>query len=191
MGDERPTAIVRDELEEFYDDFRTACLAKKYYSGKLTTTQRVSLSVDIATAIGASGSLAALKFLEDYAFFKTALPYFAATAAILSIAKPLLGFDRATERYTKLVSGYTEIVEAMKRIIREVKRTRDVSKDNRERMLALQANVDKLVCLDDPKPNRRQLTMLQHEIEEEFPLDFFYWPPKHGTAAMSPPEFGG
>jgi hypothetical protein len=167
---------LRDELQEFYDDFRTACMAKKYYSHKLLIAQRISLALEVALAIGASGSFASLKPLADYEFFQIALPYFAAATAILAIVKPFLGLQESIERYSKLVGGYTELVQSATRLIREIKRERALTQTCRDVVKNVQSSIDKLVELDDLKPKRKLLAKFQAEVIEEYELEFFYWP---------------
>jgi hypothetical protein len=176
MTDASGSLRLRDELQEFYDDFRTACMAKKYYSHKLLITQRISLALEVALAIGASGSFASLKPLADYEFFKIALPYFAATTAILAIIKPFLGLQESIERYSKLVGGYTELVQSATRLIREIKRERALTQPCRDVVKNVQSSIDKLVELDDLKPRRKLLAKFQTEVVQEYDLDFFYWP---------------
>jgi hypothetical protein len=176
MTDASESLRLRDELQEFYDDFRTACMAKKYYSHKLLITQRISLTLEVALAIGASGSFASLKPLADYDFFKIALPYFAAATAILAIIKPFLGLQESIERYSKLVGGYTELVQSATRLIREIKRERALTQTCRDVVKNVQSNIDKLVELDDLKPRRKLLAKFQTEVVQEYALDFFYWP---------------
>jgi hypothetical protein len=176
MTDVYDSLRLRDELQEFYDDFRTACMAKKYYCHKLLITQRIALGLEVALAIGASGSFASLKPLADYEFFKIALPYFAAATAILAIIKPFLGLQESIERYSKLVGGYSELVQSATRLVREIKRDHALTEASRSTVKNVQENIDALVKLDDLKPRRRLLAKFQAEVIQEYELDFFYWP---------------
>jgi hypothetical protein len=173
---------ARDLLDEFYDDFRTACMAKKYYAHRLTIFQRTAFAFELAIAISASGSFAALKPLSDVTVCQLALPYCAALVAVLAIIKPLLQLDKSIERYSKLVSGYTDLIQSAARLIRAIKRERALRSELCETIKQIQSNIDKLVSLDDHKPNREKLVKFQTEVIEEYPLEFFFWPSAHVIA---------
>lgn len=167
---------LRYELKEFYDDFRNSCMAKKYYGNRLSLYKRISLTAEIILAVGASTSFATLKLLADQPLAGDILPFVSGAAALLAIAKPLIGWDKDIERYSKLTSGYIEITEQMKRIVARIRREQAVSTETRQRIGNLQSVIDRLVTLDDPSPRRQHLIKLQEEVVQEFPATTFWWP---------------
>jgi len=166
----------RAELKEFYDDYRTACLNRKYYGRRLAFTQRWALFVDILIAIGASSSFATLKIFSDTGIGKTILPYLAGTAAVIAIVKPFFAFDKKAENYAKLVADYSTQTAEMKRILGRIRIQSCLSTDLRARIETIQGVLDRLVCLDDAFPKRKLLISLQREVNDEIPANELFWP---------------
>lgn len=104
---------------------------------------------------------------------------------MLAIAKPLIGWDKDIERYSKLSSGYIEITEQMKRVIARIRRERGITSETRRRIESIQAVIDRLATLDDPHPRRRRLLKMQDEVIVEFPPTAFWWPKTEVAASAN------
>lgn len=112
-------------LEEVYDGYRTSRLNVLYYGRRLASLQRLNTSMEIAIALGTSGSFAALAFWKTQ-WGKVVFGGLTALSAFLSVIKPVLNLSKKIERVSKLWTGYNIASNNLRRVVADVRAYHDV-----------------------------------------------------------------
>jgi hypothetical protein len=144
-----PPQSTKPQLRYIYDSYRTALLNRKYYGYRLTRYQSFNSAMDIAIAIGATGSggVAGLAvwgtITGQYAWL-----WISGVATIVGVIKPILQLGVKIENYTKLFTGHGSIYLELKAV----------------------------GGLDDPKPDKKLIKQLQSQVNDEIPPDTLWTP---------------
>src|SRR5260370_10214406 len=89
-----------------YDKLRTARLNVKYYSRRLQFFERLNLSMESVLMATAPSSAVAGLWFWNTEWGTYAWQYLGAVAAIVAVAKPLLGLTKRVKDYEGILSGY-------------------------------------------------------------------------------------
>ncbi|MEA2708049.1 MAG: hypothetical protein QOF78_650 [Phycisphaerales bacterium] len=168
-----PSAVARD----LYDLYRRSRLNVKYYGEKLGTLQRISLGIDIAVALGTSGTLLAI--LKAVPSLTISL---GTIAAVLGVLKPILNLPTRIEGASKNWSDYQGVFTAAQRLVRKLQAERRLDPTTVPLIEDMHAKMDLLFGRDDPAPRRDVLDRLQREVQEELPAKNWWDPPTPGSS---------
>jgi len=149
---------------------------KEYYGCRLSFYRRLNFWLEFVIAIATSS-------IAGWAIWKTELGgviwvAVAAMAAVLSVAKPFLGFSKKIERYSKLFTAYGDALfdlEMMNEYVQIRKKLTDSFHDKYndilDRMRSLSAD-------DDPKVSERLLGKCFDITNRRYPPESFWLPPQ-------------
>jgi hypothetical protein len=171
---------LRSELEEVYVHYRTARLNVKYYGRLLKRLQLYNLLMELAIAIGTSGTIASLAIWKRDAG-ELAITIVAAVATLLAVSKPVLNLARKIERASKLWTEYNNAFNSLRRVVADIKVHRDVRPEMRELFDVVIERLDQLSTEDDPSPDPKVVRKLEDEVREEIP-ESELWTPQQAAA---------
>lgn len=168
---------LRTELKFIYDTYRTAYLNRKYYGWRLNTYQRYNTIMEIAIAIGATGSggVAGLavwgSISGQYAWL-----WVSGTATVLGVIKPILQLGQRIENYTKLYVGHGTAYLTLKSMVQDIEVSRSVPPNLKEQYSTIRKQLTELGGNDDLRPNRKAIKSFEEEVREEIPIDSLWYP---------------
>jgi hypothetical protein len=168
---------LRVQLRYIYNAYRTGLLNKKYYGEKLVNCQRYNLYMELAIALGATGSGG----VAGLAIWGTITGKFAwlvisGVATVLSVIKPVMQLGKEIEKYTKLYSGHTTIYLELKSIVEDIERSKSVTTKIEDRYETIRTQAKELGGLDDPRQNEGLVRKLQGEVNLEIPQERLWVP---------------
>jgi hypothetical protein len=168
---------LRAQLRYIYDSYRTAALNRKYYGEKLSRYRNRNFYLEIAIAVGATGSTG----VAGLAIWNTAIgaPIWvvvSSIAVVLSVIKPVLQLGKEIENYTKLYTGHTSIFLELKAVVEEIDITKVISKTIEDRYTAIRQLARELGGLEDPKPDLALIEKLQTLVNREIIADDLWFP---------------
>jgi len=172
-----PDAVNRRQLEYIYDAYRTSALSRTYYGIKLARYRRCNFWIEIAIAIGATGSggiagLAVWGTLPgNYVWLVVS-----GISTALAVVKPILQLAARIENYTKLYAGYTSIYLELKDIAEEISIYHMISEKTEERYRGSRQLLRELAPLVDPNPSKPLIRKLQEQINGQIPADGLWMP---------------
>ena len=169
------TQQLRERLLQLYRTYRTALLNRKYYACRLTTYRRWNLSLEIALAVGTSGTIGAWAVWKD-GDGKYAWTIIAGLAAVLAVLKPILALPKQIERYTKLFAGYTDLFYDLEQSSNEIKVSRSISRETLKSYNRALDRFRKLSTDDDPKPDEKLKRKCYDEVLTEIPASTLWVP---------------
>lgn len=176
------------ELWAIYDEYRAACLSRKYYGRRFKWFRRISVSLDLIVA--ASTTLAATQLLKGG--HQEILQWFAAASALAALAKSTYAISKDVDRYAHLYKGYNELTDKYRRLCTDIKIAKAVDASARKRAKDLAEKMDALSSQEDPDHDSGRLEKLKAEVEREIPTTWFYWPACEPAparpAAVPPPD---
>lgn len=172
MEPDKEYTLVKDA----YDLHRTARYNVKLYGVELAKLRRWSIIIDVATAIGASSTLASISLMNTQ-YGKVVIGVLAAIAAICAAIKPVLNYPGRIESTSKHWAQYNELFNSLHRMILQIARRGgwDESCMTRD----LDEALDKVASLskdDIPHVPRKTETKLQDQVNEELPISTYWWP---------------
>jgi hypothetical protein len=175
------------QLRYVYNSYRTALLNRKYYGYRLLLHQRYNFAMEIAIAVGATGSAG----VASLAIWGTLTGHYAwlvvsGLATVLGVVKPILNMSAAVERYSKLYAGYGGLYLDLKSIVEDIEVSRSIPSGILQRYADIRKKTNELSGLDDPKPSRAKIKELQVEVNEEIPPEGLWLPPEEGAIGFEP-----
>jgi len=169
--------VLRTQLRFIYNSYRTALLNRKYYGEKLARYQTYNSYMEIAIAIGATGSGGVAGFaIWGTITGKWAWIGISSVATVLSILKPILQTGKAIEKYTKLYVGHTNIFLDLKGIVEEIEVSKTMSKKIEDKYNSIRHFIKELGGLDDPKPDLVLIRKLQVLVNAEIAPESLWVP---------------
>jgi hypothetical protein len=169
--------VNRDQLQYIYDAYRDAALNRLYYGIKLARYRQLNFWVEIAIAIGATGSGG----IAGFAVWGT-IPgsyvwlVISGLAAVLALVKPVLQLGGRIENYTKLYAGYTNVFLELKEVVEDIAVAHAISERTRERYVGSRQLLRELAPLADPDRTQRLITKLQDQVNREIPPENLWVP---------------
>jgi hypothetical protein len=179
-------AATTTQLKYIYDSYRTALLNRRYYSAKLARFQKYNSFMEIAIALGATGSggVAGLaiwgSITGQYAWL-----LITAVATILGIVKPVLQLGKEIEKYTNLFSGHSSVYFDLKYLVEDIEVSRSIPPKTAEQYETIRKRIAELGGLHDPKPDEKLIQNLQAHINREIPPEKLWVPT---PAPLQPPS---
>lgn len=151
-----PDQVNRAQLQYIYDAYRIAALNKKYYGRRLASYRRLNFWIEIAIAIGTTGSGG----IAGLAIWGT-LPgsymwlVLSGIAAVLAVVKPVLQLADRIENYTKLYAGYVGAFVELQDICEEISVAHAITDGLKERYGRSRKILRELAPLAEPDPDTR------------------------------------
>ncbi len=170
-------ASERVQLRYIYYNYRTALLNKLYYGHRLISYQRINSAMEIAIAIGATGSggVAGLaiwgSITGQYAWL-----IISGIATVLGVIKPILQIGRHIENYTKLYAGQTNIYLDLRSIVEDIDVSKAIPQKLANKYEAIRNRIAELGGLDDPKKDQGLIDKLVKQVNEEIPPESLWLP---------------
>lgn len=166
---------LRERLLQLYRTYRTALLNRKYYASRLTSYRRWNLTLEIALAIGTSGTIGAWAVWKD-GNGKYVWTYVAGLAALLAVLKPLLALPKQIERYTKLFAGYSDLFYDLEQFSNEARINKTFNRDMLKSYNRALDRYRKLSTDDDPTPDEKLRRRCYEEVLNEIPASSLWIP---------------
>jgi len=169
------TGDVAARVEHVYDRFRTARMNAIYYGRQLTFYRRTSICFDAIIAVSgpsAAGAWAIWKE-EPWSYLYAVL---GSIAVVLSVLKPIFGFQRSIERYSKLWARYTDITCQLESLVAEIKTRQGWTDEFNKVVEDCARRMRELSGDDDSSCNTKALERIKKEVEDEIPADSFWMP---------------
>jgi hypothetical protein len=175
-SEHEPTSLT-DRLRYIYDSYRTALLNRKYYGHRLFIHQRYNMFMEIAIAVGATGSAG----VASLAIWGTLTGQYAwlvisGLATVLGVVKPVLQISAKIENYSKLCVGYGGIYLDFKAIVEDINVSRSIPPSIHQQYADIRKKTNDLRGLDDPRPSRRTIKKLQTEVNVDIPPESLWYP---------------
>jgi len=169
------TLELRERLLQLYRTYRTALLNRKYYACRLTLYRRWNLGLEIALAVGTSGTIGA------WAVWKNGTgqylwTFIAGAAAILALLKPILALPKQIERYTRLFSGYSDLFYDLEQLSNDARISRSLSKEMIKSYGRSLDRYRKLAGEDDAQPDQYLRRKCYEDVLKEIPASGLWVP---------------
>jgi hypothetical protein len=168
---------TRTQLRYIYNSYRTALLNRKYYGSRLASYQKYNSAMEIAIAVGATGSggVAGLAVWGTITGQYTWL-WISGIATVLGVVKPILQLGTKIENYTKLYSGHSNIFWELKGVVEDVEVHKSLPLELTEQYESIRKRITDLGGLDDPTPDKGLIVKFQTEVNEELPPESLWVP---------------
>lgn len=168
---------TRIQLKYIYDAYRNAALNRAYYGERLMRFQKYNSWIEIAIALGATGS-GGVAGLAIWGTITGAYAWLliSGVATVLGVVKPVLQWGKVIENYSKLYTGHTNIYLELKALVEDIDVNRNVSEKLKEKYSSSRQLLKELGALDDPKPDNALIKELQQRINREIPPEALWMP---------------
>jgi hypothetical protein len=168
---------VRVQLKYIYNAYRTESLNRKYYGVKLAKCQRYNSYMEIAIAVGATGSGG----VAGLAIWGTITGQYAwgiisGIATILSVVKPVIQLGKTIERYTKLHSGHTTIFLELRSIVEDIEIAKAIPRRTEDKYNSIKQTIKELGGLEDVNRDSGLAVELQRLVNVEIPSEDLWMP---------------
>jgi hypothetical protein len=174
------TQSLRDPTHpvwDVYDEYRSARLNVKYYSGRVHWLSRVNIVMEFMIAAFASSSAVAGFTLWNSETGKVAWQILAGIAATLAILKPLLRLTEKIKLLEETIAGYRVLEHDLRTIEISIKQRRTYDNKLRVRFAAALDRMGALAAKNDENHvDRRLKRRCQMEVAKELPASSFYIP---------------
>lgn len=170
-----PQQQLRERLLQLYKTYRTALLNRKYYASRLTTFRKWNMALEIALAVGTSGTIGAWA-VWSRGDGRYAWTIIAGLAAILAILKPILALPKQIERYTKLFAGYSDLYYDLEQMADEVRVSEGLRAETGKSYQRALDRFRKLSTDDDAKPDETLRWKCYRQVLTEIPAAALWLP---------------
>lgn len=150
--------LMQAQLTEIYNLQCDACLNKEYYGVRLSRVQKKNTWIEIMIAVGTAGSgVSGVSALTEWnvPYIKIMWGVLAGVSALLAVLKPILQYNKQTERLSKLFSGYSEVYKKINIIVSNIKFNQSVTDNDIDNFRAVQKRFIELSADDDPNPIKK------------------------------------
>ena len=171
------TYNIHKRLEHIYDAHRTALMNQKYYRYKINRLKKYNFSHEILIAIGASSSGIMAWPLWEEEYGKLIWAIIAGTAAVLSIAKPLVNWSKKIEEHRSRFDGYTMIYYELNSIKQDIEFKQQLTSEHDLRYDKAANLFQKIAVAETDLPSKKLLDRCYDEVNKEHPAES-YWMPK-------------
>jgi hypothetical protein len=171
----------RQEFVVIYDEFRDAELNKEYYADRIKATRQRLRRVDIYLALFSGSSGVAGFALWSYTIFgiqvgQVLLGVFTGIATIVLLARPYLKLEDEVERVSGIQSTYAAMSHVLKDVVVRIKTDENVGTDAKVSYRVIRQIRGALQEKEDKPADRGLITVKQKEINERYPVEWFYYP---------------
>jgi uncharacterized membrane protein YgcG len=175
--DIQPLRDLTHPVWDVYDEYRTARLNVKYYSGRVHWLSGVNVMMEFMIAAFASSSAVAGFTLWSSQTGKVAWQILAGIAATLAILKPLLRLTEKIKVLEEIIVGYRVLEHDLRTITVLIKQRRTYDEELRVRFAAALERMGALAAKSNENYVDRKLKRrCQAEVAKELPGSSFYVP---------------
>lgn len=172
----RSSAQLIAHLDEIYSMYRTAALNTRYYGELLSNYQQRNTILEIAIALGATGSGVSGLALWNQPYGKAIWGAITAISSLLAVAKPILQMNKKIERYSKLFTGHLDNFLAIKSLVTKIRRHQKLSKDMIQEFEVAEQRFIDLSRGDDPRPNTKLQKTCEAAVLVQVPDKMLWFP---------------
>jgi hypothetical protein len=169
-------ADLNRTLEGIYDDYRNVSLNAKYNGECLSRAIRANRVLEIVIAVGASGSGVAGLTLWKSDYGQLAWGAISVAAILVSIIKPILNIGHDIEKYSNLCAEYSTLFARFRNVVRSVESMRsriadagNLPQNVTDEVLHIRNKMVELAPRDDQRPNRDRMEALQAQVNVDIP----------------------
>lgn len=162
---------------DVYDQLRTSRLNVKYHAGLLRKYRRINFWLELILAISAPTSAVA-----GLVFWKTEIGavlwrVFAVIAALVAVAKPLLGVANKIAKLEEILVGYKSFEHDLQCLTIAINQERKYAEVNQQRFSELLEKKRELITRNKVEiRDKRLLRICQQEVRSELPPESFFIP---------------
>jgi hypothetical protein len=159
----------RELVEALWDHARTARMSELYYGQALRRLTAQNFWIELLIAITASGSGIAGWAVWQGKLGATTWGCIAGLAAVIAVAKPLLGLDRRIRSASSQQQMYRTLLGNVENLVFDIQQSETVTAEHRRRNQRIREALRQASDNDDPAPDRDGLLVLQNQVNEEMP----------------------
>ena len=167
--------LLNGRLREIYDLYRTASMNSKYYGDRLAFWRKWNTRLEIITALGTSGAVAAFAFWQSDAG-RVIWGVVAIIAVILNVVKPIIGFSSKIEKYSTLFSRYSDLFTDLERLVSKVYQDKALSDSIMQSFFEAQLRIQWLSTQEDSSQSDKRVLKYYEEVNREIPLERLWIP---------------
>ena len=162
---------------DIYDEFRTARLNVKYYAALLRKYQQLNFWLELTLAISAPTSAVAGLWFWQTEVGTVIWHIFGAIAAVVAVAKPLLGISDKLARLEAILGGYKSLDYDFHYLTIRIKQEQKYDEAMQQDFYDLLRKEGELIKMSKIEADNKKLSNIcQQEVLDELPVDSFFIP---------------
>jgi hypothetical protein len=166
-----------EELAEIYTLLCRTALNKEYYGTRLHNAQRWNDGLEIAIAIGATGSgISALTVWKVEPWGPLVWGTLTIASVVLAVVKPIIQLNKRIERLTRLYLGHTDNYTNLLVLVSRIQRRRGMAPEFLDLFEAAEAKFQELSKDDDPRPKMALLRRCEAMVRKRHPPESAWYP---------------
>jgi hypothetical protein len=174
------------QLTEIYTLLCRSALNKEYYGERLHRTQRWNDILEIAIAVGATGSgVSALTVWHVEPWGPFVWGTITAASALLAVVKPIIQLNKRIERLTRLYLGHTDNYTNLLVIVSRIQRHGGLTSEHLDAFETAEGKFQVLSKDDDPRPNMNLLRRCDDLVRKRHPPELAWYPGSTAVEAHS------
>ena len=166
---------LRAQLGEIYERLRTARLNFLYYSDRLAGATRVSRTLAIILALGATGSPILAWAIWQSPVGKVAWSVIAAAISIIAILKLTLQSEKKIKQLTEARREYSDVYYDLKELVDEIRQRQEVTEEMIERVASAKKRL-RTLATGDEHPRRASIAKYEEMVHQEIPVQSLWNP---------------
>jgi hypothetical protein len=171
------------QLVEIYTLLSRSALNKEYYGIRLHRTQRWNDVLEIAIAIGTTGSgISALTLWKVQPWGPYVWGTMTVVSAVLAVVKPIIQLNKRMERLTRLYLGHTDNYTNLLVLVSRIQRHGTTTPELLSLFETAEAKFQELSKDDDPHPNTALLRRCEAAVRKRHPADLAWYPDETATS---------
>jgi hypothetical protein len=166
----------REFVRALWDDARTARLSELYYGARLDRLTKLNLISELLVAIGTSGSGISGWAVWHYGYGEPVWALVTGLAAVIAIARPLVGFERRVKDASQLQQLYRTVLGNLENLAFDIQQAGALLPEHRQRYQRAREELRLARDADDPAQNERKIKPLERRVIQEMPAHALWLP---------------
>jgi hypothetical protein len=177
MTSDTEAESTRALLDIIYNSYRQQLLNSMYYTARLATYRKYNLWMELAIAVGATGSggIATLaiwgSITGQYAWLTIS-----GVAALLGVIKPVLQLSKEIEKFTGLSTGHSSVYYDLKHLAEDIAISRSIPQGIVEKFSSIRERVANLGFHPAAHSHTALIQKLQAQVNDAIPLEKLWYP---------------
>ena len=181
MSEVQPTepwegAAEDARLQALYNLLRDARLNEMYYYTRYSRFRRQELLIDIYLSIASCALGVFAAAFRDYGNSSYIIVLMSAQITLLAVVRPVLGLADKQARAVSRSAVYQRLRVELQDIAVDVRVNGGFSREHTRRFDRARQEFIHISVQDDIAPSRNLVRQLQHQVNEEYPPESFWWP---------------
>jgi len=177
---------VSTQLVEIYTLLSRSALNKEYYGVRLHRVQKLNDILEIAIAVGTTGSgISALTLWKIDPWGPLVWGTLTVVSAALAVVKPIIQLNKRIERLTRLYLGHTDNYSNLLVLVSRIKRLGTLTPEISSLFETAEAKFQELAKDDDPRPDMMLLNRCEEVIRKRHPAQLAWYPDSETGAVGS------